>query len=145
MVRANCANRNAEIHAPFHPIRRPEDRRSMHPPRPLEAERVARWLSGQRRAGGLGGRCPRVSDAHPRDARLRRSLTPSERGDRPRAETSEPRWGKGAADGASTTYTEEMKQMKERASQEFTRNRNGRAYAPCPVRSLGFQGGHEAG
>jgi hypothetical protein len=55
MVRANCANRNAKIHALFHPIRRPEDRRSMHPPRPREAERVARWLLGQPRAGGLGG------------------------------------------------------------------------------------------
>src|SRR5271167_217868 len=31
----------------FHAIRRPEDRRSMHPPRPREAERVARWLSSQ--------------------------------------------------------------------------------------------------
>jgi hypothetical protein len=62
MVRANCANRNAKIHALFHPIRRPEDRRSMHPPRPREAERVARWLLGQRRGrAGLGGRCARAS------------------------------------------------------------------------------------
>ena len=30
---------------------------------------------GQRRAGGLGGRCARISCARPRDARLRRSLT----------------------------------------------------------------------
>jgi hypothetical protein len=61
MVRANCANRNAKIHALFHPIRRPEDRRTMHPPRPREAERVARWLLGQRRASGLGRRCARAS------------------------------------------------------------------------------------
>ena len=88
MVRANCANRNAEIHAPLSSLRRPEDRRSMHPPRPREAERVARWLLGQRRAGGLGGRCARVSRASLR-RRLRRSLTRSERGDRSGADTGE--------------------------------------------------------
>ena len=55
MVRANCANKNGEIHATLSCPRRPEDRRSMHPPWPQEAERVARWLWGQRRAGGLGG------------------------------------------------------------------------------------------
>jgi hypothetical protein len=67
MVRANCANTNAPKFTPLlHPIRRPEDRGSMHPPRPREAERVARWLSGQRRAGGLWGALrARVFDAHP--------------------------------------------------------------------------------
>ena len=75
MVRANCANRTPKFTPLFHPIRRPEDRRSMHPPRPREAERVARWLLGQRRAGGLGGAAraslTRIPETRGRDARSR--------------------------------------------------------------------------
>ena len=72
MVRVIRANTNAEIHAPRHPIRRPEDRRSMHPCQLREAEWVARWPLGQRRARGPGGGragsgdAARVSCAHPR-------------------------------------------------------------------------------
>jgi hypothetical protein len=90
MVRANCANRNAKIHALFHPIRRPEDRRSMHPPRPREAERVARWLLGQRRGrAGLGGaaRAPllraslaRIPETRGCDARSRVASEATDRG-----------------------------------------------------------------
>ena len=94
MVRANCANTNAEIRALFHPIRRPEDRRSMHPPRPREAERVARWLWGQRRAH-LGALRAFPTLSHAQRARgpigcvYRRNLTARERrrrrlNDRPR-------------------------------------------------------------
>jgi len=53
----------------FHPIRRPEDRCSMHPPGRGEAERVRAGSRASWRAGGLGGAARGVSDAHPRDAR----------------------------------------------------------------------------
>jgi hypothetical protein len=71
MVRANGANTNGEIHAPLSPIRRPEDRGSMHPPQPRETGCVARWPLGQRRvraarrAGRLGWRCARLLRASP--------------------------------------------------------------------------------
>jgi len=52
MVRANGANTNTEIRTPLSCPRRPEDRGSMHPSRPRQAEWVARWLSGQRRHAG---------------------------------------------------------------------------------------------
>jgi hypothetical protein len=65
MVRANGANTNAEIQPLFHPIRRPEGRRSMHPPQPREAEWVARWpWANAGTLAGLGG-AARVSGAHP--------------------------------------------------------------------------------
>jgi len=52
MVRANGANTNAEIHASLSCPPQAEDRDSMHPPQPREAERVARWLLGRRKARG---------------------------------------------------------------------------------------------
>jgi hypothetical protein len=55
MVRANGANTNTKIRTPFSCPRSAEDRGSMHPSRPRQAERVARWLSGQRRARGPRG------------------------------------------------------------------------------------------
>jgi len=55
MVRANGANTNTEIRTPLSCPRGPEDRGSMHPSRPRQAEWVARWLSGQRRARGPRG------------------------------------------------------------------------------------------
>jgi hypothetical protein len=55
MVRANRANRNIEILGPLSSIRRPEDRGSMHPYRPREADWVARWLRGQRGHAGRAG------------------------------------------------------------------------------------------
>src|ERR1700691_2185740 len=61
MVQANRANRNTKIQTPLSCPRRPEDRGSMHPSRPREADWVARWLSGQRGArragGGWAGAC----------------------------------------------------------------------------------------
>ena len=61
MVQANRANRNTKIQTPLSCPRQPEDRGSMHPSRPREADWVARWLSGQRGArrarGGWAGAC----------------------------------------------------------------------------------------
>jgi hypothetical protein len=64
MVRANGANTNTEIRTPLSCPRRPEDRGSMHPSRPRQAEWVARWLSGQRRARGPRGQASGAARAH---------------------------------------------------------------------------------
>jgi hypothetical protein len=107
MVRANGANTNAEIHAPLSPIRRPEDRGSMHPPRPREAEWVVRWPwgSGGRAGRAEGGQALVALRATPtRIPRRGRgaALMRSEGADRLSADTGEPRRREGAADGAST-------------------------------------------
>jgi hypothetical protein len=103
MVRANCANRNAKIRAPSIPSAGPEiDVQCTLPGRGRRnGLRAGSWASRGR--AGLGALRARISCAHPRDARLRRSLTRSERADRSRADTGEPQRRKGAADGASTT------------------------------------------
>ena len=62
MVQANRANRNTKIQTPLSCPRQPEDRGSMHPSRPREADWVARWLLGQRGARArLGGRVRRCA------------------------------------------------------------------------------------
>jgi hypothetical protein len=103
MVRANCANTNAEIHATLSSD--PQARRSMfNALSPAAGGGTGCALAlGPAEGGRAWGRSARVSDAHPRDARLRRSLTRSDRGDRSGADTGERRQREGAADGASTT------------------------------------------
>jgi hypothetical protein len=69
MVPPDGANTNAEIYAPFI-LLRPETRGSMHPPRPRQADWVARWRLSQRWARGTAGRAgegraARVAHASP--------------------------------------------------------------------------------
>ena len=102
MVRANGANRNAKIHAPL-PFR-PQVRRSrFNVPFPAAGAGAARWPLGQRTARARRGRAARAAALRERLLRAswtgpRRSLTPSERGDRSSANTGEPRGREGAAD-----------------------------------------------
>jgi hypothetical protein len=96
MVRANCANTNAENPAPLSSHPPAGDRRSMHPSQPREAEWVARWLSGQRRARGTGEAGWAWAARRSPPARIPRrgrgaALTRSEEGDRSSADTGEPR------------------------------------------------------
>ena len=71
MVRANGANTNAEIRAPLSPHPPAQNRRSMHPSRPREAEWVARWLWA---SGGHAGRAGRAARAALRARIPRREL-----------------------------------------------------------------------
>ena len=87
MVRANCANTNAEIHAPL--SSHPQARRStFNAPSPAAGGGTGCALALGPAEGGRawGALRARISCAHPRDARLRRSLTRGERGDRSGAE-----------------------------------------------------------
>jgi hypothetical protein len=92
---ASTARTRTPKFAPFsHPIRQPKDRGSMHPSRPREADWVARWRLGQRRArgtrrgrAGVGAvaRAPpreNPSDGRGASAHAWRVRRPRERGDR---------------------------------------------------------------
>ena len=69
MVRANCANRNVEIHTPL-PSPPPARRSTSNAPSPAAGGGTGCALAlGPAEGGRAWGRCARVSDAHPRDAR----------------------------------------------------------------------------
>jgi hypothetical protein len=72
MVRPNCANTNAKIHAPSF-IRSAGPKIDVQCTLPCRGRRNG-LRAGSRASGGRAGlgRCARVSDAHPRDARPRR-------------------------------------------------------------------------
>jgi hypothetical protein len=114
MVRANCANTNAEIHAPL--SSHPQARKStFNAPSPAAGGGMGCPLAlGQRRARGpgrLGRRCARVARAHPLDGAAALALTRSESANRSSADTGEP-------DGARALQTARQRPASSRTTRK---------------------------